>query len=206
VLEEFEGEEILLAKLTVGALTIPTSGMLRKGDEVILVVRAHVDEIAFPPGDTPVRLQKSKVFRGKIGKKLSTTYAAVVEDPEERERLFQWLETAATGRDGGQMRLGDEGPNWLDPEPTETEQVELGDGPATTKRRKPRARAKGPDEGEPEEGQAPTPDEIDAEINGALASADRWAADAARAEKGEPPMTDEQWEASSGRVEPGDNA
>lgn len=201
MLEEFEGEEILLAKLTVGALTIPTSGQLRKGDEVILIVRAHVDEVAFPPGDTPVRLQKSKVFRSKIGKKLQTTYAAVVEDPEERERLFQWLETAATGRDGGQMRLGDDGPSWLDPEPTETTQVELGDGPATTKRRKPRARAKAPDEDE-----QPAADPTDDEIEGALASADRWAADAARAENGEPPMTDDEWEASSGRVEPGDNA
>lgn len=201
---EFEGREVLLAKLNVGAVRFPTAANLNKGDEVIVVIRVQVDEIAFPPGEVEWRLQKGKAVRRRIGKKQTSTIAAMVTDPEQKRQLAQWLSDETEGRDGGQQRLGagDEGPDWLREEPGSTEQVELGDGPARTKRSKKKGGlAAVPD---PDVDQ----DKLDAEMAELLDGdeaqpppLERWVQDAARAAQGEPPMSDEEWEASGGRTD-----
>lgn len=213
--EEFEGEEIWLGQLAVAAFKISMREPLRKGDEVVLVVRASVGEIAFPDGDTPVRVHKSKVVRREVGKAGITVYAVMVDDLDERERLLAFVETGAVARDGGQMRFqadGDHPPDWMREEPTETNVVELGDGPARAKRRK---RNPPPEPTTPENGVRLAAQALDADIGRALGEEPEdetpeegyvepgslAAANAVRSLLGEPPMTDEEWEASGGRVD-----
>lgn len=111
----FEGQEILVSRLNIGAFTIPLETVQHKGDELLLLVRVKVGEVGFPPLDSPTRVHKAKVVN-----------AAPVPD-DQREPLETVLSDAVDARDGV-ARLASDGPDWL------KEPVEMGDGPAKAKR------------------------------------------------------------------------
>lgn len=179
---EFEGDEVLLAKLSVGACEFPTAVPLHKGDEVVVVMRVQVDSIEFPAGETAVRKQKAKVVRRKIGRsKTSTFAAAIIGDLDRSAPLAQWLSDEVDAREGRQ-RLGSDEPDWLAPEPpVEAAVVEMGDGPAATRR----ARRGGHKVSR-------------SQVEEAAATLDE---DIAAALGEDAQMSDDEWEASGGRVD-----
>lgn len=188
-LGKFEGEEVLLGKINIGAVRFTTDVAFHKGEELLIVLRVQVDEVAFPPGDTAIRMHRTKVVRRKIGKETTTAMAAIVSD-DDKARLAQWLSDAVDTREGRARLQADDGPDWLRENPdqplVERQSVEMGDGPATTKRA--RKARQGAATGEPEAAPEPEPDEE---------PISREAHDAIRAMTGEPPMDDEEWEASA---------
>lgn len=202
-LGKFEGEEVLLGKVNIGAVRFTTDQAFHKGEELLIVLRVQVDEVAFPPGDTAVRMHRSKVVRRKIGKETTTAMAAIVSD-DDKARLAQWLSDAVDAREGRARLQADEGPDWLRENPeqplVERQSVEMGDGPATAKRGR-KARQSAPD-GEsavgvvPDEAGPPSADEVATE-GVYVDPGSREAADSVREMLGEPKMSDEEWEMSA---------
>jgi len=117
---KFEGREILVSRLSVGAFSIPLEGVQHSGDELLLLVRVKVGAVEFPDTDSPTRIHKAKLVN-----------AAPVGD-EDRPGLETMLSDAVDARDGV-ARLATDGPDWLQ------EDVEMGDGAAPTRRRGRRA-------------------------------------------------------------------
>ncbi len=134
-LGEFEGRTVWMSRLAIGAITLPVDRVLHHGDEVIVQLRVRVGPVEHDEvGDsgTWARTHKSKVVRQGERK-----YPVGVLLPDEMQSAaVQALQDLVDAREGVQRLQGDDSPDWLQEDPTESTTVEMGDGPAPARRQR----------------------------------------------------------------------